>query len=112
MPIDRGPTKHSDGEGSDPVHPKHAFVRDDGYRDLMVEAAVYERRDGAIVVRDLDLHSGEPVAISLELTAHGVDWLIELMEERVHPKDMALVTLKYGRELAKEKAWDRAVKNA
>jgi hypothetical protein len=91
-----------------PQHPEHAYIDPkSGYRNLDVEASVWERTDGAIVYRDV-LDRNQPVAVVIELTAEGIEWLLDELESR-HYGDRFVRVLGYARDLAKVVAWDRQV---
>lgn len=108
--IDRGPTiprVRVDGvEVTPPVHPRHAYIGADGFRNLDMENSVYPREDGAIVYSDV-LDRREPIAVVIEMPAEGLEWLIEQVSKD-SPNDRFVKALGYARELAKVVAWDRA----
>jgi hypothetical protein len=91
------------------LHPEHAYVDPKtGYRSLEAERSVYERKDGAIVYDDV--LDREPCAVAVELSAEGVEWLLEELDANRNDRFVRL--LAYARDLAKVKAWDRAVSDA
>ena len=109
-PLDRGvstPVVRAGGEVIIPArHPRDAYVDPrTGYRLLEMERSVYERDDGAIVYDDV--LEREPCAVAVELSAQGVEWLLEQLD--AHRDDRFVQSLSYARDLAKVKAWDRAV---
>lgn len=104
-PIDRGASIPRDlATGREPIHPEHAYIDPDGYRSIDMEVAVSPGEDGAILISDLER---EPIAAVIELSAEGLEFLVEEMEAH-HPGDRFTRQLAYARRLARVVAWDRA----
>lgn len=97
MPLDRGASLPGG------VHPKHAFIREDGMRDLSCERLVQPAETGVV----LHEFTGEPPAVTIELDAHGAQWLLEILELKA-PSDRFTSLLAYACECAKELMWDKA----
>lgn len=93
-----------------PIHPEHAYVGPDGYRSIDMEASVFEREEDHAIVYS-EVLEPDPVAVVVELTAEGVEWLLEELER--HNRDDRFVrSLAYARDLAKVVAWERAARRA
>jgi hypothetical protein len=88
-----------------PLHPEHAYIDSDGFRNADMEASVYEDKDGSIIYSDI-ADRRQPTAVVIALTAEGVEWLLEELDQ--HRDDRFVRGLTYARDLAKVIAWDRA----
>lgn len=82
-------------------HPRDAYVRPDGVRDLTMEHYVVPH-DDTVVIHE---RHGNPI-VTWHISPEGIEWLLEQLPDG----DEAKKELEYARDLAKQVLWDRTAR--